>query len=77
MPPLAQVDDPMQTRLRIGQLAFVNDQSRFVLALEHLRDDLVEGHDLGFDPGGKELQRQIRGGQGAGTAIFFFLISSA
>ena len=38
LPPLAQVDDAVQPCLRVGELAFVDDQSGFVFALEHLRE---------------------------------------
>src|SRR6267378_856567 len=38
LPPLAQIDDALQSRLAIRQLAFVNDESSFVLAFEHLWD---------------------------------------
>ena len=49
LPPPAQIDDAMQSRLVVGELSFVDDQAGLVLAFEHLRDDLVEGHDLGFN----------------------------
>ncbi len=63
VPPLAEIDDAMQTGLVIGELAFMNDESGFVLAFEHLRNDLVEGDDFGFNSGGEELQGQISSGQ--------------
>ena len=49
--------------LVVGQLAFVDDQSGFVLAFQHLRNDLVEGDHFGFDAGSEQLQRKISGGQ--------------
>ena len=65
LPPLAEIDNALQSRLVVGQLAFVNDQSSFELAFEHLRNDLVEGHDFGLDPGSEKLQRQISRGERA------------
>src|SRR5258708_5990426 len=62
LPPLSQVHDPVQTRLVIGQLPFVDDQSRFILTLKYLRDDLVEGHNFRLNARSKKLQRQISGG---------------
>ena len=47
-PPLAHVDARGAVRLwSIGELAFVDDESGFVLAFEYLGNDLVEGDDLG------------------------------
>src|SRR5208337_4969457 len=59
LPPAAQVDDAMQAGFVVRQLAFMDDKSSFVLALEHLRNNLVEGHDFSLDPGSKKLQREI------------------
>src|ERR1700719_4363255 len=41
----------------------MNDESGFVLAFEHLRDDLVKRDDLHFDAGCEELQGQVGGGE--------------
>ena len=59
-PPLAHVDNLVQSRLVEGELAFMNDQPGFVLALQQLGNDVVEGHHLGCNLGRKQLQRQIR-----------------
>src|SRR5258708_11621706 len=73
LPPLSQVHDPVQTRFVVGQLTFVNDQSRFILTLEYLRDDLVEGYNFRLDAWSKKLQRQIGRGQSAGNSDSFLL----
>ena len=49
--------------LAIGQLAFVNDESGFVFAFQHLRNDLIEGHDFGLDSRREELQSEIGSSQ--------------
>ena len=59
--------------LAVGQLAFVDDESGFVLAIHDLRNDLVEGHDFGFNPGREKLQREIGGGQCARDRDFLAL----
>ena len=64
-PPLAEIHNAVQSRLVVGQLAFVNDESGFVLAFEHLRNDLIEGNNFGFDAGSEQLQRQIGCGERA------------
>ena len=56
LPPPAQIDNALQTGFRVTQLAFVNDKPGFLLAFEHLRNDLVERHNLGFYVGSEELQ---------------------
>ncbi len=56
LPPPAQIYDAVQSGFVISQLAFVNDESGFELAFEHLGDDLVEGHDFGFDSGSKKVE---------------------
>ena len=75
LPPSAEIDDAVQAGLVVSQLAFVNDQSGFVFAFEHLRNDLIEGHDFRFHSGSKELQRQIGGRERArnGDAFLFDL----
>ena len=65
-PPLAQIHDALQAGFRIGQLAFVNDQSGFVFAFHDLRNDLVERHDFGLDSRREKPQREIRGGESSG-----------
>ena len=71
LPPLAQIHDALQPGFRIGELAFVNDQPGFVFAFEHLRNDLIEGNDFGFNPGREEFQREIGGGQRAGDGDLY------
>jgi hypothetical protein len=46
----------VQSRFVVGQLPFVDDEAGFVLAFQHLRNDLVEGHDVSFDAGGEKSQ---------------------
>ena len=60
LPPLSEIDDAMQAGLVVGQLAFVNDEAGLLLAFEHLRNDLIEGHDVGFDSGGEKFEHQVR-----------------
>ena len=43
-PPLAEIDDLLQALVRVGQLAFVNQQTRFDLAVPHLVLNLIERH---------------------------------
>ena len=64
-PPLAQVHNALQAGFGVGQLAFVDDEASFVFAFHHLRDDLIEGHDLGLDSRREKPQRQVSGGQRA------------
>ena len=51
LPPLAEIHDAMQSRFVVGQLAFVNNEAGLLSAIQHLRDDLVERDDIGFDSG--------------------------
>src|SRR5437660_432268 len=44
----------------------MNDEARFVLSFQNLRDDLVEGDNLGLDAGSEQVERQVSGGQRAG-----------
>src|SRR5438445_6608980 len=46
----------------------MNDQPGLVLAFEHLRNDLIEGHDFHFNPGSEKLQGEIRSCQLAGNS---------
>src|SRR2546425_2621005 len=62
-PPLAQIYNAMQPALVVGQLAFMNDEACVVLALQHLRDDLVERHHIGLDARREQPQNQIGGSQ--------------
>ena len=55
LPPAAEIHDAVQPRLVIRQLAFMNDQSRFVLPFQHLRNDLIEGDHFGFYSRRKQL----------------------
>ena len=58
----------MQSGFIVGQLAFVNDQSRFVLPFQHLRNDLIERDHFGLNSGSKELKREVSRRQGAGDS---------
>ena len=60
LPPSSEIDDAVQTRLVVGQLAFMNDQPGFVLAFQYLRDDLVERNDFGFNSRREKLQARGR-----------------
>src|SRR5581483_3324044 len=62
LPPLAEIDDAVETCLVVRQLSLVNDEASFVFSFEHLRDDLIERDNFGFDAGGKKIQSQIRSG---------------
>src|SRR5580700_11378034 len=73
LPPPAEVDNAVQSGLVIGQLAFVDDQSSLVLALEHLWNDLVEGNNFSLHSGSKKLQREIGSGQRARNRDLFIL----
>src|SRR5207302_10466310 len=46
----------------------MSDQPGLVLAFEHLRNDLIEGHDFHFTPGREKLQGEIRSCQLAGNS---------
>ena len=59
-PPLAHIEDAMQSLAVEGELAFVNDQSGFVLTLENFGDDLVEGNGFGDDVGSEQFERRDR-----------------
>ena len=65
----------MQTGFGIGQLPFMDNEARLVITRHDLGNDLVEGHDLGFNSGREKPQREIGRGQSSGTAIFLRLIS--
>ena len=73
LPPFAEVHNAVQAGLIVGELAFVDDQSGFVLARQHAGDDLIEGHDFGLDSGSEQFQRQIRGSKFAGDSDYFVL----
>src|SRR5271168_1801279 len=73
LPPASKVDNAVQASLVIGQLPFMDDQSSFVLALKHLRNDLVERHNLSLYSGSKKLQRKIGGRERARDRNLFIL----
>ena len=76
-PPLAEIDDAMQSGLVVGELAFVNDQTGLVLPFQNLRNDLIEGNDFHFDAGREQFAAPDRRSSALpGTAIFLLLISS-
>ena len=56
--------------MRVGELAFVNNESRVKAAGQNLRNDLVKGDDLGFDLRVEDFQRKVRSCQGAGNGDF-------
>ncbi len=68
MPPDAEVDDAMQAELWEKKLAFVNEQSGVHRVCFHGVDNLVEGHDHGFEIGVEEFKGEICGGFQPGTA---------
>ena len=49
----------MQSRFIVCQLTFMNDKSSLVLALKHLRNNLIERHHVRLHARGKQLQRKI------------------
>jgi len=53
LPPPAQIYDAVQSGLVVSKLTFVDNQSGFVFPFENLRDDLIKGNDLHFNPGRK------------------------
>ena len=63
----------MQAGFGIGQLPFMDDEAGFVFAIHDLGNDLVEGHDFGFNPGREKLQREIGRGQGPRDGDLFAL----
>src|ERR1700683_2793063 len=73
LPPFPQVNNAVQSRLVIGQLPFVDDKSSLILALEYLRNNLIEGHDLSLHSRSKELQREIGSRKRARNRDAFFL----
>ena len=44
----------------------MDDEAGFVFPFHDLRNDLIEGHDLGLNPGREEPQREIRRRESAG-----------
>src|ERR1700688_1964545 len=62
MPPDTQIDDAMQTELWEKKLAFVNEKSGVHRVCFHGVDNLVEGHDNGFEIGLEEFKGEICGG---------------
>ena len=56
----------MQAGFGVGQLAFVDDEARFVFALHNCRNNLIEGHDLGLNSRREKPQRKIGGRERAG-----------
>src|SRR5260370_41566455 len=65
LPPSPEIHNAMQSGLVISQLPFMNEQSSLVLPLKHLRNNLIEGHDFGFNSRSKKLQRKISSRQRA------------
>src|SRR4029077_16637652 len=63
LPPSAEIDNAVQSGPVIGQLAFMDDESSFVLAFEDLRNNLVEGHNFCLHSWRKQLQGKIGGGE--------------
>src|ERR1700732_5316737 len=57
LPPSSEIYNPVQCGLVIGQLPFMEDESSLVFALQHLRNNLVEGNDFSLDTRRKKLQR--------------------
>ena len=72
-PPLAQVHNALQTGFGIGQLPFMDDEAGLVITSHDLGNDLVEGHDFGFNPGREKPQREICRGQSSRDSNFFAL----
>src|SRR5712691_2250698 len=59
LPPSSQINDALQARLCITQLAFVDDEPGFLLALQNLWNDLVEGHHVSLYSRCKEPEDEI------------------
>src|ERR1039457_438921 len=72
-PPLAKIDDAMQSGLVVGELAFVNNEAGFVFAFEDLRDDLIEGNAFHFDSRSEQFQRRVGRRELAGYRDFLLL----
>ena len=45
LPPFPEIDNALESRILIGELAFMNDQTDIGLSLFHSVEDLVERHD--------------------------------
>ena len=56
-PPLAKIDNLLKTRMRIGQLSFVNDQTRIGAPVFHGVENLIELNDNVFEIPQIKLQR--------------------
>jgi len=63
LPPPAKIDDAVQPRLVVGELAFVDDESGLVFAFQNLRDDLIEGDNFYLNPRREQFKRQIGSGE--------------
>src|SRR5215475_979695 len=63
VPPLAEVENLVQTFRLVKKLSLVNQQARVTGSVLHRLDDLVEGNDLIREFGVENSQRQKRAGQ--------------
>src|SRR6185436_19375792 len=64
--PRAEIDQPVQAVIGVGQLPFVDDQPRLVPPVAHRLEYLVEAHPLGPDRAEREPQSQRRRSQPTG-----------
>ena len=64
-PPLAQVLAKGETFLRVGELAFVNEETGLHLAGENLVLDLVEGNHHGLKFSVRQAEIELEGEIGA------------
>ena len=44
----------------------MDDEPGFISSVQDLRNNLIEGDNLGLDAGSEQVERQVSGGQGAG-----------
>src|SRR5438046_8686195 len=72
LPPFPEIEDLVQTHLAVRQLAFVDQQSGFVLAALNIFEYLIERHNMVLDLRLEETKRQEgcrqRAGNGYGLA---------
>src|ERR1019366_180920 len=64
-PPFSKIKHLMHALFTILQLAFVDEESGFVLSLLNFLEDLVEGHDFVLHVGFIEPEGEKRAGQRA------------
>ena len=66
VPPLAEVENFVQTEIVIEKLALVNQQAGVASTLRDCFDDLIERHDFVFEIRIEDVQREKGAGQRTG-----------